>query len=295
MNLRSFLSYIEFEKRYSKHTLLSYQNDLEQFEAYLQKQYDLTLDDKITHQHIRSWMVQLVSESIQPKSIARKLSSLKSYFRYLQKNNKIDFNPAIGLSAPKLGKRLPGFVPESDLNKLFMDLKFDDRQDVLRDRLIVELLYTCGLRRNELIELELKNIDLVSGRIKVLGKGGKERLIPIGNNLIVSINEYLKACKLIENCSSVYLFFNKKGNKLNPKSVYNIVVRILNMFTLTDKKSPHILRHSFATHLLEQGADLNSVKTLLGHSSLSSTQVYTHNTIERLKDAYEKAHPKSGK
>ncbi len=295
MNLNSYLSYIEFEKRYSPNTLLSYKNDLEQFSSFLFNHFQIDSENQVTQQHIRSWLVQLLSDSIQPKSISRKLSTIKSFFRYLHRNNTIANNPALSLTAPKLGKRLPGFVPEADISKIFNEIVFEDNEQGLRDRLILELLYTCGLRRNELIELEIKNIDLVIGRIKVMGKGGKERLLPIGNKLIDSLEKYFITLKLNEEIRSPYLFFNKKGNKLDPKSVYNLVVRYLSMVTLTEKKSPHILRHSFATHLLEHGADLNSVKTLLGHSSLASTQVYTHNTIERLKEAYEKAHPKSGK
>lgn len=295
MSIQNYLSYIEYEKRYSPNTIISYKNDLEQFFTYVGQHYQIENVEDINFQQIRSWLVHLVTLSITPKSISRKLSTLKSFFKYLQRTNVIANNPAVDLTSPKVGKRLPGFVPEQEIKNLFEHQIFGESTEGLQHRLILEFLYTCGLRRNELINLELKNIDLNKGLIKVVGKGNKERLIPIGNKLVKSILYFVENSLTNQELKSPYLFHNKKGNKLNPKSVYNIVVKYLNMVTGIEKRSPHILRHSFATHLIENGADLNSVKTLLGHSSLASTQVYTHNTIERLKEVYEKGHPKSGK
>lgn len=294
MNIQNYLAYIRFEKRYSQNTIAAYQCDLDDFVAFLREQYSIIQASEVTAQHIRSWMVALVSSSIVPNSVARKLSAVRSFFKYLQLQKIIASNPAVNLSAPKVGKRLTGFVPEVELSKLFRD-DISSSSDDQMNRLMIELLYTCGLRRSELINLEVGDIDLKAGLIKVNGKGNKQRLIPIGNRLIISIEEFLNKRKPAGTQNVSYLFFNKKGNKLSPKSVHNIVVRYLSMVTNTEKKSPHILRHSFATHLIENGADLNSVKELLGHSSLAATQVYTHNTIERLKDVYEKGHPRSGK
>lgn len=295
MKIEPFLSFIQHEKRYSNHTLEAYKTDLGQFAVYLEQQYEIISPEMILSTHVRSWIVSLVVQGITPKSISRKLSSLKSYFKFLQSNKLIAVNPAVSISAPKLGKRLPGFIKMEEMENLFSNNYFETTPEGNQHRLILELLYNCGLRRSELILLEKKNIDLLARRIKVLGKNNKERLIPIGPKLAQSIQDYLKESPSDFNKGEVYLFVSKKGNKLNPRSVYNIVIKYLNMVTKSDNKAPHILRHSFATHLLENGADLNAVKTLLGHASLASTQVYTHNTIERLKKSYDNAHPKSGK
>lgn len=295
MKIEPFLSFIKHEKRYSSHTLEAYKTDLTQFAVFLHQQYEIILPELVISIHVRAWMVSMVVLGITPKSISRKLSSLKSYFKFLQSNKQILANPATNISAPKLGKRLPGFVKMDEMENLFSNNYFETTPEGNQHRLILELLYNCGLRRSELIHLEKKNIDLNAGRIKVLGKNNKERLIPIGPNLKQSIQDFLEESPSEFNKAQVYLFVSKKGNKLNPRSVYNIVIKYLSMVTKSDKKSPHILRHSFATHLLENGADLNAVKTLLGHASLASTQVYTHNTIERLKNTYDNAHPKSGK
>lgn len=295
MKIEPFLSFIEYEKRYSSHTLEAYKADLNQFALFIEQQYEISTSEKVLPIHVRSWIVSMVVLGITPKSISRKLSTLKSFFKFLQSNKQIATNPAVSISPPKLGKRLPGFVKMEEMENLFTNNYFDTTIEGRQHRLILELLYNCGLRRSELINLERKNIDLNVGRIKVLGKNNKERLIPIGPKLAQSIQDYLAESRSDFNKEQVYLFVSKKGNKLNPRSVYNIVVKYLSMVTKSDNKAPHILRHSFATHLLENGADLNAVKTLLGHASLASTQVYTHNTIERLKKAYDNAHPKSGK
>ncbi len=295
MDIQRYLAHLEFEKRYSQHTLLSYKTDLRQFTDYLYNQYSIIQLAEVQNLHIRSWLVMLVTDGISARSVSRKLSTVKSLFKYLQLIKVLSINPAINLSAPKTGKRLPGFVPEKEVISLFSQDLFADTPEGKQHRLILELLYTCGLRRSELINLEIKNIDLGRNCIKILGKGNKERLVPIGRPLVESIVEFLNKRTVDGTQNNSYLFYNRKGNKLDPKSVYNIVVRYLSMVTKTERKNPHILRHSFATHLIENGADLNSIKELMGHSNLAATQVYTHNTIERLKDIYEKGHPRSGK
>lgn len=292
MRLASFLAYIKDEKRYSPHTLNSYETDLLQYNRFLEINYSLSIEDNSDHHHVRSWIVDLVTNGVQPKSIARKISSLKSFYKYQQRIGEIEINPADKIVTPKIGKRLPSTIPEIHLSNLF-NIQTEDIE-IIRDHLIVEILYTCGLRRTELINLKFGDLDLSNGRMKVFGKGGKERIIPFGEQLYGSLVRYIEVYFNKEIDNSEFLFQNKTGNKLDPKVVYNIVVKTLSGVTNIEKKSPHILRHSFATHLTEHGADLNAIKTLLGHSSLAATQVYTHNTIERLKEAYQQAHPKSG-
>ena len=292
MRLASFLAYIKDEKRYSQYTIVSYETDLTQYDEFLKRSYFQTIEENSTHHQIRSWIVEMVSNKIQPKSIARKLSSLKSFYKFLQRNGVVDSNPAEKIITPKFGKRLPSSIPEAHLSNLFNK----DHEDIelLKEILIVEILYTCGLRRSELINLQINDLDLHQGRLKVLGKGGKERFVPFGKQLHDSLVRYIEVYFNQVGEKSKFLFYNKTGNKLNPRAVYNIVVKTLSGVTSIEKKGPHTLRHSFATHLTEHGADLNAIKTLLGHSSLAATQIYTHNTIERLKEAYQLAHPKSG-
>lgn len=294
MRIALFLAYIKDEKRYSYNTFTAYEADLLQFDKFLKISYSQSLEDEINYQQVRSWIVSLVNEKIQPKSIARKVSSLKSFYKYLQRHGLVKTNPALKVILPKIAKRLPGYIPEEQILQLFKKAIIYDDFESLRDRLIVEILYTCGLRRSELIGLKLEDIDLINNRLKVLGKGNKQRFIPFGAGLNESLRQYIEKRNAELNIETDYLFFNKTGNKLEPRSVYSVVVKILSEVTSIEKKGPHILRHSFATHLTEHGADLNSIKTLLGHSSLASTQVYTHNSIGRLKEAYKIAHPKSG-
>ena len=294
MRIALFLSYIKDEKRYSSNTFIAYETDLLQFEQFIKDTYNLSLEDDVNFHQVRAWIVSLVQNKISSKSIARKLSSLKSFYKFLQRHGLVKSNPVLKITIPKIGKRLPGYIPEEQLAVLFNSIEIKEDFENIRDKLIIEILYTCGLRKSELIGLLIDDIDLQNSRLKVLGKGNKQRFIPFGMVLNTSVRKYLKWRKeniIIENN---YLFYNKYGNKLGPRSVYNIVVKMLSLVTSIDKKSPHILRHSFATHLTERGADLNSIKTLLGHSSLAATQVYTHNTIGKLKEAYELAHPKSG-
>jgi integrase/recombinase XerC len=290
-HIQAFLDYLRFEKRYSQHTIISYQNDLEQFFAFLSQYGDVEII-QITTSYIRSWLAELKGESISSKSINRKISSLKSFFKFFMKQGVIKQTPMTTIISPKINKRLPVFVEEKNTNTLFSYVEFNDNWIGRTDRLILILFYNTGMRLSELINLKEKNIDIYYSQIKVLGKGNKERIIPVSKGLSKEIENYIgsKPVKL-EGVTEVLI--NEKGKPLYPKYVYNTVKKYLNAVTTLDKKSPHVLRHTFATHLMNNGADLNAVKELLGHASLAATQVYTHNTIETLKDIYKKAHPKA--
>lgn len=295
-NIESFLHYLKFEKRYSDHTSLAYQIDLGQFLTYLEAQFDSMDLLLVSHIHIRSWMVDMVDRGIGAKSINRKLSSLRSFYKYLQKKQLVEGSPLEKITAPKNPKRLPVYVAKNQIDDLFDLISMDDSFKELRNILILAVLYQTGIRRAELINLTWKNVDLTNKTIKVLGKGNKERFIPITSDLVDRIKLYLTKRQEIEGAGEIgYLFITESAKKMYPKLVYNIVKEKLSLVTTVDKKSPHILRHSFATHLTDNGADLNAIKSLLGHANLSATQIYTHNSISRLKDIYQKAHPSASK
>jgi integrase/recombinase XerC len=291
-SIKSFLNFIEHEKRYSVHTLQSYSNDLEQFSLFLEKNEgnDLHL---VTHNDIRNWMVSMMEEKISPRSINRKISTLKSFYKFLMRRGDVKKNPLNKVQTPKTSKRLPVFVEQPGIERLLKQIEFPDGFEGLRDKMMIELLYGTGMRRNELINLKEADVDLYSAQLKVLGKGNKERIIPIHPDLRASIKFFLDEKKKMVEADSRYLLVNEKGGQMQPHEVYAIVKRYLNMVTTVDKKSPHVLRHTFATHLMNNGADINAVKELLGHASLAATQVYTHNTIEKLKEIYKQAHPKA--
>lgn len=290
--IRSYLDYLAFEKRYSPHTVVSYQNDLEQFFTYLISQYDSPLLYDIKTVFVRSWLAQLKSEKLEAKTINRKASSLKSFFKFQMKMGELAVTPMTTISALKTNKRLPEFVQENHLETLFNHVEFTDDWNGRTKRLVLQLFYASGMRLSELINLKASQLDIYQSQIKVLGKGNKERIIPISNELLLALKTYVedKPIKLVE---VLNLFTNTKGKPLQQRVVYGFVRENLSLVTTIKKKSPHILRHSFATHLMNHGADLNAVKELLGHSSLAATQVYTHNTIEKLKDVYKNAHPKA--
>lgn len=287
-----FLQFLQFEKKYSGYTLASYSTDLAQFFNYIEREFDAPSLTEITTALVRSWLANIKSEEgLTNKSINRKISALQSFFKYLLKQGIIVQSPMQGIVSPKVGKRLPQFVDEKDMQKLFEHIKFPDDHDGRTQRLVLLLFYSTGIRLSELINLKESNIDWSYRQIKVLGKGNKERIIPISNELINSIKNYISQ-KPVANPTDV-VFTNSKGKPLYPKMVYNFVKKYLGTTTSIEKKSPHILRHTFATHLMNNGAEMNSVKELLGHSSLASTQVYTHLTIEKLKEVYKQAHPKA--
>ena len=294
MSKESFLQYLEFEKRFSVHTILAYKKDLEQFLHYTQHTFDITDPKDITHQHIRSWVVSLIGQKVKAQSIRRKLSSLKSYFKFLMQRKALAQDPMLKVVTPKVGKRLPVVVHADNLKVLFDEIVFPLGFSGLRDRLLLELLYHSGIRRSELIGLCWEDFDMAKQTFKVLGKGNKERLIPFGGALKTLLYSYQEAREAtFEDNATKELLVTDKGRKLYPKLVYNIVKRYLSMVSTVEQRSPHVLRHSFATHLSENGADLNAIKSLLGHSNLAATQIYTHNSIEKLKKVYQKAHPKA--
>lgn len=291
----TYIKYLKYERHYSEHTVKSYRNDLEQFSQFLVVQFEITDLLSVTHTQIRSWIVDLMRKEYQPKSINRKLSTLKSYYRFLKKKGKVKINPATKVSGPKLPKRLPQVVKESDLSVNLSLLEQDGSFSSVRDLLLFNLLYQTGMRRSELIQL--KDSDVFPDRryIKVLGKGNKERIIPISDELVASILSYQDQKRGEFEEKSNYLLVTDKGKPLYPKFVYTKVRSWLSGFSTIAKRSPHILRHSFATHLADNGATLNAIKELLGHASLASTEIYTHNSIERLKGIYQNSHPRAEK
>jgi len=294
-----FVIYLSNQKRYSKHTVAAYATDLKQFNIYLKDVYELSCTctnevQELNFNHIRSWQVQLSLNKVTPKSIARKLSTIKSYFRFLKQNNYISVNITTVICAPKIAKSLPKFIKENQLSLLLSEIDFGEGIYGQRNRLILELFYATGMRRAELINLKFSEVDFSNKILKITGKGNKVRYVPVNEELLNRIDKYKK---VLEEASFTlthhHLFFTQKGQPLYPKMVYNIVKKYLGYVTTAVKKSPHISRHSFATHLTNNGANLNAVKELLGHQSLAATQIYTHNSIKQLKDEYNKAHPKS--
>lgn len=292
--LNTFLKYLQFEKRYSVNTLISYKSDLDQFVAFLETQYQLNNLLLAEHRHIRSWIVALMQQKITPRSINRKMASLRMFYKFAISREQIKTNPVQKIQALKVAKNLPQFVHEADINDLLTLFVFDDSFEGSRDAFVMELLYGTGIRLSELIGLRLKDFNLPSRTIKVLGKGNKERVIPFHTAIKDRLNHYLfhkKECFL--HTEDEPLIVSSKGEKSYPMLIYRIVRKYLDQCTTIDKRSPHILRHTFATHLLNKGADLNAVKDLLGHSSLAATQVYTHNSLDKLKAVFDQAHPKA--
>lgn len=292
--IQPFLTYLKFEKRYSQHTLLAYQNDLTTFFDYLVTQYNSITVPQITHIYIRSWLASLKDEEMTAKSINRKISSLRSFFKYAVKTGVIGQTPMTKIIAPKSEKRLPQFVADKDMATLMNHVEFTPDWKGQTERLLILLLYHTGMRLSEVIHLKESGINFQGNALKVLGKGSKERILPISKELTQEIKTYIEAKRDLKHFTPVpNLLVSEKGKCLAPRQVYTIVKSYLSLVTTIDKRSPHILRHTFATHLMNNGADLNAVKELLGHSSLAATQVYTHNTIEKLKSIHSKAHPKA--
>ncbi len=292
--IQEFLDYLKFQKRYSQHTVISYKNDLVNFFDFLQLQFGETMLPGIKASFIRSWLAELKQCGMESKSINRKISTLKTFFKFQLQRQTILVSPMTAIISPKINKRLPQFVDKKSITTLFQHVEFPDTWDGKTQRLLMQLFYNTGIRQAELIGLKEIFIADNNNSIKVLGKGNKERIIPVSKLLMKDIQEYIvdkqKNFKAFDN---TFLLITPRGKKLYPKYVYNTVNKYLSLVTTVDKKSPHILRHTFATHLMNNGADLNAVKELLGHSSLAATQIYTHNTIEKLKDIHKKAHPKA--
>ncbi|MDT8402832.1 MAG: tyrosine recombinase XerC [Bacteroidales bacterium] len=296
INKESFLDYLRFEKHYSQHTVRSYENDIGQFFSFInvhKGQGDLS---DISSTDVRSWIISLLDGGYSPVSVHRKISSLRTFFRYNMRAGLIKINPAENIILPKRRKRLPVFIEEASLNKLLDTYSFGEGYGGKRDRTIIEMLYTTGMRKAELIGIRLTDVDTGEGTVKVLGKRSKERIIPLLGSFARSLAEYIEIRnESFPDPGENWLFLTDKGNKLYDRFVYNTVKRYLDMVTTIEKKSPHVLRHTFATHMLNHGADLSSVKEILGHANLSATQVYTHNTFEKLKKVYKQAHPRANK
>lgn len=292
--IQSFLDYLKFEKRYSAHTVVAYQTDLTDFFKYLSNVYGkFTLSD-ISHSYIRSWLASLKEKEITSRSITRKISSLRSFFKYQIKSGALTASPMGQVVSPKMGKRLPVFIKEKEAGQMLESLNASTEDwKSLNTKLLVKLFYNTGMRLSELINMKESQIDFSRSQLKILGKGNKERIIPVSDELLKDIKAYQSQKRKEFADTPAFFLINEKGVKLSPKSAYLLVNKMLGAATTLNKKSPHILRHSFATHLMNNGADLNAVKELLGHSSLAATQIYTHNTIGKLKDVFKKAHPKA--
>ena len=295
--LNQFFNYLIFEKRTSNHTIEAYKTDLFQFEKFAASLFKLHDIAEVDSDMIRTWMVNLLEQGISTRSVNRKISSLKAFYFYLMRMDVIKINPMEKVITPKTSKRLPVFLEIPTMDKLFSsEILFADDFEGVRDRAILEMFYATGMRRAELLGLKFSDIDFYEQTVKVLGKRNKERIIPFGKHLTEILENYLNfyAQKWEPNQNSC-IFVSEKGEPLTPQSVSKIVHKYLDMITTVDKRSPHVLRHTFATHLLNQGADINAIKELLGHSSLAATQIYTHNTISKLKSIYNQAHPRAQK
>ena len=294
MPINSFLNYLLLEKNYSQHTVTAYKNDLGSFQNFCSVEFDDEDIVLVNYPQIRSWIVALVDSNISNRTINRKVSSLKSFYKFLQKTKQIEISPLVKHKALKIAKRVQVPFSEVEIEKVMKSDSEIQSFESVRNKLIVELLYSTGMRRSELIQLKINDIDFSNQVVKVLGKRNKERFIPLLKSVKSSLQEYLVYRNEIETEES-YLLLTKKGKKTYDTLVYRIINNYFSSVSSKIKKSPHVLRHSFATHLLNEGADLNSVKELLGHSSLASTQVYTHSSLGKLKELYNNAHPRGEK
>jgi integrase/recombinase XerC len=291
--ISQFITHLKFEKRYSAHTIRSYNDDLHQFSDYIQQTFGETGVAELSTSIVRSWLASLKDRSLDSRSITRKLSSLRSFFKFLLRTGSIARDPSAGITAPKLSKRLPVYVEADHMKTLLSDVEFTDDWKGHTGKLAIRMLYELGIRLSELVLCKESQVDVSNGQIKILGKGNKERIIPVGNGLMAEISEYLKQKRVrFEDPDKGFLLVNEKGRKVYAKYIYRITNEYLAHVTTVTKKSPHILRHSFATHLSNNGAELNAIKELLGHASLAATQVYTHNSIDKLKNIHKKAHPR---
>jgi integrase/recombinase XerC len=292
--IKSFLNYLQFEKRVSPNTITAYQIDLLQFSEFLEKTYSDELIEKAPYSVIRSWIIELVEHDVDPRSVNRKMACLRSFYKFLMKKEIISVDPMLKISALKTKKKLPSFVKEGDMVNMLDTVVFENTHEGWRDKLILELFYATGIRLSELIHLKENQIDLQHRTIKVLGKRNKERVIPFASSIVAIIESYREIRnKEVMKLNHGFLFVANNGKPCYPMMVYRIVKKYLSENTTSERKSPHVLRHTYATHLLNKGAEINAVKDLLGHSSLAATQVYTHNSMDKLKKVFDQAHPKA--
>lgn len=289
--IEPFLDHLRYEKRASGHTITAYANDLDQFGKYLLFQYELTRPEEATPPMLRSWVVSLVEEGMNPTSVNRKMATIRSYYKFLRKKNLILTDPTAHLTSLKTRKKLPAFVEEKAMELLFDQVEFPDGFEGLRDRILLELLYGTGMRLSELVALEVDQVDTGSRVVRVFGKRSKERLIPVTASLAQLLTDYLSQRAPEED--TPVLLLTDTGKPVYPVFVQRLVKKYLSAVTTLQQKSPHVLRHTYATHLLNRGADLNAIKELLGHANLAATQIYTHNSIEKLKKTHQQAHPKA--
>ena len=289
-----FLDFLRFERRYSPHTIVSYQTDLGQFAAYLRSAYELTEPAQATHPLIRGWVVELMQQNLDPRTVNRKVACLRSYYKFLLRTGSIVANPMLRIKAPKMAKKLPEFVPEEALNGLLNSFAFGDDFAGQRDQLVLEMLYGTGIRLSELIGIHADDVSLGASTVRVTGKGNKQRLVPLNPTLKQVIERYQARRAHDFGPLPGPLLLTDKGEPMYDKFVYRTVKHYLSQITTSGaQQHPHALRHAFATHLLGKGADLNSIKELLGHASLAATQVYTHLSVDRLKSVFEQAHPRA--
>jgi integrase/recombinase XerC len=295
MTTGRFLDHITYEKRYSPLTLVSYRTDLEKFRDFLKSTYETEDLTNAGYQMVRSWVVYLLESGQSSRTVSRKISTLRSYYKFLLKENLITENPMTRITVPKISGRLPVFVENESMQMLFDKVDFGEGFEGTRNRMILELFYATGMRLAELINLKEADLELTRQTLRITGKRNKQRIVPITGTIENHLKEYLelKQKSLDQHNNSDFLFVSIRGTKLYPKMVYRLVRKYLSMVSTISKKSPHILRHTFATHMLNNGADLNAIKEILGHASLSATQVYTHSTVEKLKKIYQKAHPRA--
>ncbi len=287
-----FLKYLQAEKRYARHTIKAYKNDLNQFHAFCQENGTEGMD--LHFKTIRSWVVYLMDTGYSSRSVHRKLTTLRTYCKYLIKTGVMDANPLDRVLKPKLSKRVPAFVDEGNMDRLLDEYAFGEDFTGIRNRLVIDLLYQTGMRQSELIGLKTGSVDPEGKTLKVTGKRSRERIIPMNGELVTAIENYiLLRGMVLEESGQDSLILTEKGKPAYEKLIYRIVNKYLTLVTTLDKRSPHVLRHTFATHMLNRGADLNSIKELLGHANLSATQVYTHNTFKKLKSIYNQAHPRA--
>jgi integrase/recombinase XerC len=292
LNLELFLNYLKYEKRYSKHTITAYENDLDQFVLFGKTLVEDFCVEKADHHLIRQWIISLMNNGISSRSVNRKISTLKTFFKFLMREGLIAINPTDRVVIPKTGKKLPVFVREKEMNQLLDGRFFTEDFEGKRDKAVVSLFYGTGIRLSELVHIRLPDLNLAEKMVKVNGKRNKERLVPFPMEISTVLNEYITCRNELFPDHGNFLFLTGNGDPAYDKLIYRIVKKQLSLVTTIDKKSPHILRHSYATHLLNRGADLNAIKELLGHANLAATQIYTHTTFEQLKKVYKQAHPR---